>query len=56
MIFVKNLIYVLTPVLVESNIKEIKKANDTLLKVIDYVKKNVINLNNFREIYDRSKL
>ena len=32
--------------LVESNIKKIKKVSDTLLKVIDYVKINVINLNN----------
>ena len=31
---------------VESNIKEIKKVSDTSLKVIDYVKINVINLNN----------
>ena len=32
--------------LVESNIKEIKKASDTLLKVIDYVKTLAININN----------
>lgn len=40
----------------ESNIKKINTVNDTLLEDIDYVKKNVINLNNFRETYDRSKL
>ena len=42
--------------LAESNIKEIKKAGDTLLEAIDYVKTLAINLNNFQEIYDRSKL
>ena len=31
---------------VESNIKEIKKAGDTLLEAIDYVEINAINLNN----------
>ena len=34
------------PFLVESNIKETKKARDILLKAIDYVKILVINLNN----------
>ena len=42
--------------LVESNIKEIKKTGDTLLEAIDCVKTLAINLNNFQEIYDRSKL
>ena len=32
--------------LVESNIKETKRVSGMLLKVIDYVKINVINLNN----------
>ena len=32
--------------LVESNIKEIKKVSDMLLKVIDYVKTLAININN----------
>ena len=32
--------------LVESNIKKIKKASDMLFAVIDYVKINVININN----------
>ena len=32
--------------LVESNIKETKKASDTLSKAIDYVETNAINLNN----------
>ena len=32
--------------LVESNIKKIKKVIDMLLKVIDYVEINAINLNN----------
>ena len=32
--------------LVESNIKEIKKASDTLLEAIDYVEITAINLNN----------
>ena len=31
---------------VESNIKEIKKVSDILLKVIDYVKTLAININN----------
>ena len=37
---------------VESNIKKIKKVSGTLLEAIDYVKINVINLNNWQEIYD----
>lgn len=41
---------------VESNIKEIKKASDTLSEAIDYVKLLAINLNNYQEKYDRSKL
>ena len=32
--------------LVESNTKKIKKASDTLSKVIDYVKTLAININN----------
>ena len=32
--------------LVESNIKKIKKVIDMLLRVIDYVEINAINLNN----------
>ena len=40
------------PFQVESNIKEIKKARGTLLKVIDYAEIVVINLNNEEEIYD----
>ena len=42
--------------LVESNIKKINTVSDTLLEAIDYVEINVINLNNYKEIYDRSKL
>ena len=34
------------PFLVESNIKEIKKASDTLLEAIDCVEITAINLNN----------
>ena len=41
---------------VEKNIKKIKKVSDILLKVIDYVKTLAININNFQETYDRSKL
>ena len=38
--------------LVESNIKKINTVSGTLLAAIDYVEINVINLNNFQEIYD----
>ena len=41
---------------VEENIKEIKKGSDTQSRAIDYVKRLVINLNNYQEKYDRSKL
>lgn len=37
---------------VKENTKEIKKESDTLLKAIDYVKRLVINLNNWAEKYD----
>lgn len=41
---------------IEYNIKEVKKAIIIMLKAIDYVVIVAINLNNYQEKYDRSKL